>query len=275
MNANRMRGRMLVVGGVLALVVGACGGSSTATSSPGAAASTGTGAATPSPATSTGAGASADTASQAPAGNDPIGALAGLTSYKIKFSIGGSGATGGLAAMGNITMAGTIVVKPDPAADITMTIGGAAPGSSASAAPGIAMHIIEKGGKTWTDALGTGMTESTDPSSTSLVDSLSPQKLLGGMDSYLAQMKTVGDEQKNGVATTHLQADDAALAAASSSLSMFGLTNGKWSWDVWVAKDGGYAVSWAMTGTGDGGASMSIGMDLSDVNSPSNIVTTP
>ena len=281
MNENRMRGRILVAGAVLALALGACGGSSTATTPPsssGAGPSTGAGAASQSPAASEAPAAStgADT-SVAPAGNDPIGALAGLNSYKISFTMAASGTTGGLAAMGNITMAGTIVAKPDPAADITMSIGGASPDASpsaASAAPGLSFHVIEKGGKTWSDATGS-MTLQTDPSSTSMVDSLSPEKLLGGLGSYTSQMKTVGDEQKNGVATTHLQADQATLTAATASLALLGLTNATWTWDIWVAKDGGYAVSYIMKGTGDAGASMSISLDLSDVNSSSNVVTTP
>ncbi len=269
---NGMRARTLVASGILALVVGACGGSSATTApeaSAASGASTGAGAATPAPAATTGGGSSV-----APAGNDPIGALANLASYKIRFSMGGSGITTGFAAMGNITMAGTIMVKPEPAADITMTIGGAAPGSSASAVAGITIHTIEKGGRTWSDATGT-MAEQTAPGATSMVDSLSPQKLLGGMGAYLSQMKSVGDEQKNGIATTHYQADAALLSSANVALSMFGLKNGKWAWDVWVAKDGGYAVSYVMAGTGDAGVSMSISLDLSDVNSSSNTVTTP
>jgi hypothetical protein len=277
MNEYRMRGRILVVGAVLALALGACGGSSTATSpasSTGAGASTGAASQTPAPSEAPVASTGVD-ASVAPAANDPIGALSGLSSYKIRFSMGGSGTTGSIAALGNITMAGTIVTKPDPAADITMSIGGASPdASAASSAPGLSFHVIEKDGKTWSDATGS-MVLQTDSSSTSMVDSLSPEKLLGGLSSYTSQMKTVGDEQKNGVATTHLQADEATLSAATSSLALLGLTNAKWSWDIWVAKDGGYAVSYIMKGTGDGGASMSISLDLSDVNSTSNVVTAP
>lgn len=271
MNGSRMRSRILVAGGLLALVVGACG-SSAATAPAGASQGTG-GTSSQAPAASPTSGAAT---SVQPGGNDPITALDSLSSYKISFGMGSSGVTGGLAAMGNITMAGTIVVKPDPAADITMSIGGGGPGASAgaSAAAGLTMHVIEKGGKTWNDALGT-MTLQTDPSSTSLVDSLSPGKLLAGLGTFASQMKNAGDEQKNGVAATHLQADETTLSAAASSLALLGLTNAKWTWDVWVAKDGGYAVSYVMKGTGDSGATMSITMDLTDVNSSSNTVTTP
>jgi hypothetical protein len=88
-------------------------------------------------------------------------------------------------------------------------------------------------------------------------------------------MKSVGDETKNGMATTHYQADAKTLAAAAAGLAFFGLTNPKWSWDVWVAKDGGYVVSYSMNGTGDAGSSMTMSLDITDVNSPSNVVATP
>ena len=266
MNEHRMRGRILVAGAVLALALGACGGSSPASSpasSTGAGASTGAASQAPaaneSPVASTGVETSA-----APAANDPIGALAGLSSYKMNFSMASSGAKGAFAALGNITSAGIIVVKPDPASDIKITIGGGAS----------SFHVIKQGGKTWSDATGS-MVLQTDSSSTGIVDSLSPQKILGSLSSLTAKMKTVGDEQKNGVATTHLQADAATFTDAASMLALFGLTNATWSWDIWVAKDGGYAVSYIMKGTGDAGASVAISLDLSDVNSPSNVVTAP
>ena len=255
MNGNRMRGRILAVGGVLALVLGACGGSATATSpaaSTAAGASTGAGAASQAPAAST-----------APAGGtDPIGALSDLTSYKIKITMASKGVTGGLAQMGNLSMEGTVLAKPDKAADVTMSLGA------------IKMHIIEVGGKSYNDISGT-MTEGTDPSSTSLADSFSPDKLFGGFSRYISQMKTVGDEQKNGVAATHLQADASTLTDAASALALLGIANGTWSWDLWIAKDGGYAVSYVLSGTGADSSNFSMSMDLSDVNSASNKVTAP
>jgi len=201
------------------------------------------------------------------AANDPLGALANLTSYKMKYVMSGKGTTSGIAAMGDISLDGTFITKPSPAVDVTMSIG--------SGTTAMTVRIVEINGKQYVD-LGTGtLTPSTDTSQTSLLDSMSPQKMLGGFSSYIGQMKTVGDEQKNGIATTHLQATPELLATAGSSLSMLGLTGATWTWDVWLAKDGGYAVSYAMGGTGTDGATMSITLDLSDVNSPSNVVKGP
>jgi hypothetical protein len=186
-----------------------------------------------------------------------ISALSDLSSYKIKLVMGSKGTTSGLGAMGNITMEGIVVLKPAKASDITV----------------MGIRMVEINGKQYTD-IGSGLTESTD-SSSSLADSLSPDKILGGMTSYLSEMKSLGDEQKNGIATTHYQADDKVFADAAAGLAMLGLTNAKWSWDVWIAKEGGYAVSYVMKGTGSDSATFSISLDISDVNSPTNVVKGP
>jgi hypothetical protein len=266
--------RRIALVGAVAILVAACGGSSSSAASS-AAASAAPGA-SQAPAASTGASAAAaSTDTGAGASLNPIAALSDLTSYKLKLVLASSGTTGGLGAFGNISMSGTVVLKPVKAADVTLDLGGpaASPGASAAAATG--MRIVEVNGKTWVD-IGSGtLTPSTDTSSTSMVDSFSPDKLMGSTSSYISDMKSVGDETKNGMATTHYQADEKTLAAAAAGLAFFGLPNPKWSWDVWIAKDGGYVVSYSMNGTGDGGATMTMSLDITDVNSPSNVVATP
>ncbi len=267
--------RQVALTGALALLVAACGGAS-GSAAPSAAGGT---AASQAPGDSV-------AASQAPAGSqaaasaansgtgNAIAALSDLSSYKIKFAMASKGTASGVAAMGNITMAGIVVAKPEKATDITMSIGGSAPGDAASAAAGMQMRIVEVKGKSYVD-LGGGLTESTDASQSSVADSLSPDKLLGSVAPYLSQMKSVGDEQKNGVSTTHYQADAATLATAAAGLEALGLANATWSWDVWVAKEGGYAVSYVMKGAGSDSSELSIALDVSDVNSASNVVTGP
>jgi hypothetical protein len=266
---KQMQHRGLALAGAVALAVAACSGSSStpAPSSPAAASSAP--AVASAPAASTGAAASADAGG---ATGNPISALSDLNSYKLNLTMSSKGTTGGLAALGDISMQGTVVAKPEKATDITVTLGGAAPGASAA---GLSMRIVEVNGKTYTD-FGTGtLTESTDSSQASMAASLSPEKLLGSLTSYLTLMQPVGDEQKNGVATTHYQGDDKTFAAAAPALAMLGLKDAKWTWDVWIAKEGGYAVSYAMNGSGSDNASMSVTMDVSDVNSPSNVVKGP
>ena len=264
MKRNRVGRRMLAAAGAIALIVGACGGSSTASPS-GAATNAPSSTAAATEASSSPAATTEASSTAAAASISPIGALADLTSYKILIAMASKNTTGGLAAMGDLTMDGTVVLKPDPAADVKLTLG---PKGAA-----MTMRVVEVGGKSYVD-LGSGLVESTT-SQTSMVESLSPGKMFGSLDQYASGMQVVGDEQKNGVDAVHLKASPDVIASASASLSSLGLTNAAWTWDMWVAKTGGYAVSYVMKGTGDGDASMSISMDLTDVNSPSNVVKGP
>ncbi|MEW6224876.1 MAG: LppX_LprAFG lipoprotein [Chloroflexota bacterium] len=265
MDRNRARTMQLIAAGALAFLLGACGGATTAspTAAPTAPAAT--------PDATTGPTGDAPTASPAEAtpaaseGPDPIGALADLDSYKLALTIASENVAGGIAAMGDISISGTFVRRPEAAADLVLAIG--------ESGQALEMRIVEIGGKTYVD-MGGGLTEG-GASQSSLVSSFSPDKLLGGFSTYTPRMQVVGDETKNGVATTHLTATPELMAEAASSLSSLGLDDATWSWDVWIAKDGGYAVSYVMEGRGTGDASMAISMDLTDANSPSNIVEAP
>ena len=276
MSSNPTGGRVILAGALLALLIAACGASATPVPS----AAPATSAATAAPATNapaqptaapavtpepTGAPAETPEATSGSGVSDPIGALADLTSYKLKMAITAANVTGGLGALGNIGMDGTVILKPEKAADMQLSMGSGAP----------AFHVVEVGGKQYVD-IGTGLIPSTDPSQSSMVDSLSPEKMFGSFGSFASQMQVVGDETKNGVATTHLKAGSDILATLGSSLgSTFGIPDGNWTMDVWVAKDGGYAVSWVMKGTGTGGAEAGISLDLTNVNDPANTVKGP
>ncbi len=276
MSSNPTGGRVILAGALLSLLIAACGASATPAPSAAPATSAATAApATNAPAQPTAAPAVTPEATSAPAEtpeatsgsgvSDPIGALADLTSYKLKMAITAANVTGGLGALGNIGMDGTVILKPEKAADMQLTMGGAGP----------AFHVVEVGGKQYVD-IGTGLIPSTDPSQSSMVDSLSPEKMFGSFGSFASQMQVVGDETKNGVATTHLKAGSDILSTLGSTLgSTFGIPDGNWTMDVWVAKDGGYAVSWVMKGTGAGGAEAGISLDLTNVNDPANTVKGP
>ena len=82
-------------------------------------------------------------------------------------------------------------------------------------------------------------------------------------------MQVVGDETRNGISATHYKGD-----APASIGSMFGLPDGTWTMEAWIAKDGGYLVSSAVTGQAtDGKFTMSV--DISDLDSPDNKVEAP
>ncbi|MEO5918595.1 MAG: hypothetical protein ABIQ17_03440 [Candidatus Limnocylindrales bacterium] len=84
----------------------------------------------------------------------------------------------------------------------------------------------------------------------------------------------VGDEQKNGVATTHYKGGEGLGAILSAIAGV----SGTWSSDVWISKDGGYLVhseaSVAASADSSGG-SFSVIVDITDINSPTNVVKAP
>ena len=185
-----------------------------------------------------------------------VSKLSDIKSYKFKIVMKG-GSYGDL--LGGLPITGTVISSPEKAAEMSF----------------MGMNVREVGGKSYVD-LGSGSwIESTDSSTTSMADGFAPEKMFGSYISGSTQgwYKPAGDEQKNGVATTHYTADASAIGSYGSMLGVKG--NAKWSADVWIAKDGGYAVSYVMKGTGDAGATMAITMDLTDVNSSANTVTTP
>jgi hypothetical protein len=264
-----------------AVIVAACGSSATPAPSvaAGAVASSAPSAASvPSAAPASQAAASEAPASAAPstapvaspASGDAAAALANLTSYKFRIAITSTNATSGLGSLGDISMEGTAVLKPTPAADVVMKMG--ASGGSMD------FRMIQVGDKSWMN-LGDSWTETTDPSQSNLLDSLSPEKLFGSsVGSFASGMTAVGDETKNGIACTHMRAGAEALAGMNAVMaSSFGVA-GTWVVEYWVAKEGGYLVSAMMKGTGtnEGKPSeTSISIDLRDLDNPANVVNAP
>ncbi len=83
--------------------------------------------------------------------------------------------------------------------------------------------------------------------------------------------KAVGEEQHNGMATVHYQADASIMSTYGS---MLGVTGGTWSADVWLAKDGGYPVGVSIKSTG-GSATFEMTLDITNINDPANKVEAP
>jgi hypothetical protein len=107
----------------------------------------------------------------------------------------------------------------------------------------------------------------------SLEQSLAPGTLLGSVPTEsLQNLPAVGQEEKNGVATTHYH-----VTGADSSQVALGLGPDSVV-DVWIADDGGYIVSMAMEGTvpvngTDTPVTMSI--DISRINDESIAIEEP
>jgi hypothetical protein len=188
--------------------------------------------------------------------------LAGGTFGSLLSVLGGASASSG----GAMTVTGTIVLKPEKAADITV----------------IGIHMIEVGGFTYMD-LGTGQFMKSASTSSSLADSFAPATMFSSaVDTSVAGgYNKVGSEDKNGVSTDHYQASTTALSAYQAMLGseLGGATNVTWSADVWIANSGDYAgcpVSMLVEAkTSDGTAAYEVAFDLSKINDAGNKVTAP
>jgi len=245
------------------LLVAACGGGSSATTAPGATAApvaTAAPGATAAPAATT---APAPQASGAAGIGGAVTALEDLSSYKFAITMAAEGnASFSLVKPGgSLTIGGTVIVKPETAMDMTMTT---KDGSGSETAFGYRIlgdkAYVSLGPDAWME------TSAADAQST--VDSFKPEKFMASFGS-LDNMKPVGDETKNGIATTHYKGE-----APASMGSMFGLPTGTWTMEAWVAKDGGYLVSSALVGeAADGKFTMSV--DITDLDSPANTVEAP
>lgn len=193
--------------------------------------------------------------------------LANTTSYKFSLTLAGDPAFSVLSMLdqssntGNapVTYGGTIIVKPDKAADIN--VGG--------------LHLIEVGGFDYMEMGGAGGFLRTSVQTPSLVDSLSPAQMFSSVvsSSTVSGYAKVGSETKNGVAADHYQASPAALAEYGSILSLGTATL---TADIWVASDGGYPVSMAIVAkAADDSVVYEMLFDITNINDPANKVTAP
>jgi len=249
---------LLILVAAAAIAVAACGSSSN-TNAPGGTGSNGGGLiGTAKPTLNGGGGGDGGGLGGAAASLD------NLDSYKFSMTLAGGtwGSTlsmfGGAGATGNapFTMTGTIVAKPDKAADVVL--GG--------------FHIIEVNGTDYID-MGTGSFMSTPVSGSGMADTFSPSTMFSSMiGSTTTGYDKVGTEQKNGVGADHYKGNEAVY----SQLDRYsGVSNATWTADVWIATSGGYPVSMAIIGTSGGQIVYETAFDLTNINDPANKVTAP
>jgi hypothetical protein len=104
-------------------------------------------------------------------------------------------------------------------------------------------------------------------------EGLAPETLLGMVPpSALTGMTQVGQEEKNGVATTHYRVTGADQPQVAEGLGADAVV------DVWVADDGGYMVGMVLDGTMDvnGTATpIQMSMDISRINDASIDIQAP
>jgi len=244
------------------LLVAACGGGGNATTAPGAtspAATTGASATDGAPAT--------DAPESAGTGGIGIGGAAArledLTSYKFSIGMAAEGTAGFslVADGGSMTISGTVILRPEIAMDMTM-----ATKDKAGTETDFGYRIV--GDKGYVSLGPDAWMETAADDAQSTVDSFKPENFMSGFGS-VDSMQVVGDETRNGISATHYKGD-----APASVGSMFGLPSGTWTMEAWIAKEGGYLVSSAVTGEAtDGKFTMSV--DISDLDSPDNKVEAP
>jgi hypothetical protein len=156
------------------------------------------------------------------------------------------------------TVGGTIIVKPAEAADVRM----------------VGLHIVEIGGQDYLDMKGTGSFDQITITGTKLARRFSPATVFSSVidPSTVGGYDRVGSDTKDGVPTDHYRATSDGLATIGSIAAITGAT---WMADIWIAQDGGYPVSMAMTGTVAGKVVYEVVFDISNVNNPANTVTAP
>jgi len=232
---------------LIAFAVAACGG----TASPAPSASSPASSAAPSSAASqppasgpaeTGPAASAPTIDLEGA----AAALEDIDSYKLSITTEGAAPT---------TVEAVIVREPELAQHITSTAGS------------VTTEIIIIGDQAW---VGTGGIFQSVPIATvgGLANAFDPAVMLGqvtqpGMEQAL---QPIGDEERNGVQTTHYRIDENSPGSGLMSFPPGGV------FDLWVAEEG-YMVAMEATGLSD--ALTSLTLDVTDINNPANVVEAP
>jgi hypothetical protein len=256
----------------LAIVVAACGGSaSPAPSSAGGTAPAATATPAPTEGAATAAPTAEPTAAPTTAGGVPdittgAAALSNLDSYRMKVTMGMKGLESSVfSAFGDgLAMDALVVLKPEKAADMKISMG--------TADQKLEMGYRLIGDKAWINLGGDSWMESTAEDAQATMDSFAPEKMFGGLGSF-SGMSPVGEETKNGVATTHYSASGADVAGMLNDT--LGLANGTWTVDYWVAKDGGYPVAYTVEGKGASDAFFNMALEVSDINNAANKIEVP
>jgi hypothetical protein len=168
-------------------------------------------------------------------------------------------------AGGSLVMEGDVILKPTEAVDVTMTT------NDGTTAAVIGYRIIgdtayiNLGGDSWMAAPADDAEKA--------VDAFKPEQMLGSFSS-LEGLSKVGEEDKNGIPSDHYSStSDPGVG------SMFGLPGATWTTDVWIARDGGFVVSAAMTATGKNESgeqgTFVMTVDVTGANDPNMVIEPP
>lgn len=255
---------MLALLTVMAVALSACGGGS-GTPTP-----SGNGAVTQ-PSGTTGPNTSGQTGDTGSGLSGASAALAGVESYKFVMTETG-GSLGDTLSMlpipssgtPSFKISGTVVLRPDKAADITVAD---------------TLHVVSIGGFDYQDIGLTGAFTKNESTTPSLIDSLSPDSVFsasfGASFNFGSNFDNRGSESKNGVDSDHYLANDSGKAALAEFGSVAGIAADKWTAEIWVAKSGGYPVRMTVTATSGSSIVYERTFDITKVNDAANKVTVP
>ena len=239
------RGELIALGFALALVVGACGSSSSTANPFGLPTGGGGGG---------GGGGNGTTLTSGLSSN-----LDQQTSYKFSWTVFGS--SSGTAASpgdsGAFAISGVVINKPTKAMFVNS----------------FGIQYIQIGTQEWM-SFDNGSTWNLDSSSTDLKSMLPTASYAGYFDTNATGFKVAGDETKNGVQCVHYKGDS-SISGLYQSIAGVSAT---FQSDLWVAKDGNYPVSgvYGFTGSSAGqSGSFGYSFDITNVNDNSNQVTAP
>jgi hypothetical protein len=235
------RRELVALGFALALVVGACGSSSSTANPFGV------------PAGGGGGGGNGTSLTSGLSSN-----LDQLTSYKFSWTVFGS-STGAQAAPGDsgtMGISGVVVNKPAKAMSVDY----------------LGIMYVQIGTQQWSSS-DNGSTWSPNDSPTDLTSMLPTKYYSTWFDTNSAGFKVAGDEPKNGVQCVHYKGDTSLgamyqVAGVSASFTA----------DLWVAKDGNYPVSGTYgfsASSGGQAGTFGYSFDITNINDNSNQVTAP
>jgi len=261
--------RLFILAAAAALAMAACGGS-VSTIAPSEAAAVSEAPASVAPPAAEAPPSEAPASASAAEGPDIGAAAAALKDVqRYALDIKASGLPQAAGA-GEITMSGLVDTEND-AYQLAMT--GIAGLDALGGGAGISFIVI--GDDVW---IGTdGETYVKTPGASAMVqpirEGLAPGTLLNMVPAGAANgMATVGQEDKNGVATTHYHVTGADSPGVAEGLGQDGVM------DLWVADDGGYIVSMVVDGVIDMNGTqtpMSWTMDISRINDESIEIEAP
>ena len=194
---------------------------------------------------------------------DAANGLADLDSYRV--TVVSTGLVPATPAGGTVSMTSTLVQGDAPAAEFTMLgVDGFEGGRLQAIVIGDEAWLKEGGGS-WRKSPG-GAADFDAAFTT-----LSPIDLTTGFEGISPGLMAAGTGRKNGIPARHYHADGSSPAVLAA-----GLTTG--AADAWLAVDGGYLVSFVVSGTWDVDGTptpVTLRIDVSRVNERSNSVRRP